>query len=146
VSAALIHRPAAGRRNLGIDKEVLIVHDHYVERVERTDGSGVGTGMVLGIIMVILVALIALFFLFGGPGRFAGTTSGGQTNVNVPGQTAPSTNSGPNINVPRQIDVNVNQQPSGGAPANSGAGNTGGNPGGANPGNNSGGNTSGGTR
>ena len=77
--------------------------------VEHTD-SGTGTGMVLGIIVVLLAVVVALFFVFGGPGRFAGgSTAPSQTNVNAPaGQQAPS---GPNINVPPQVDVNVNQRP-----------------------------------
>jgi hypothetical protein len=51
---------------------------------------------------------MAFFFVFGGFGRTSGPT--GQTNVNVPGQQAqPQAPAGPNIQVPRQIDVNVNQ-------------------------------------
>ena len=88
----------------------MAVHHHHVETVERRGDSA--TGMVLGIVIVLLVAVVALFFLFGGPGRFASSTPA-QTNVNVPAQTQPQ--SGPNINVPRQIDVNVNQQPAGNA-------------------------------
>ena len=88
-------------------------HTH-VERVEHDSGASTATGMIVGILLVLLVAILALFFFFGGPGRFAGSTStappsGGQTNVNVPQNAPPQGQSGPNIQVPRQIDVNVNQ-------------------------------------
>ena len=98
-----------------------MAHEHYVERVERSD-AGAGTGMVVGILMVVLVALIALFFIFGGPGRF--TAPAGQTNVNVPAQTQP--NSGPNVEVPRNIDINVNP---GGQSGNPSGGQSGSQPG-----------------
>jgi len=72
--------------------------------------EGVGTGVVLGAVLVLLVVVIGLFFVFGGPSRFvSGNGTPSQTNVNVPAQNQPQ--SGPNINIPRQIDVNVNQQP-----------------------------------
>jgi len=87
--------------------------EHHI--VETRD-SGAGTGMVLGILFAVLVVALALFFVFGGPGRFAGNAgTPNQTNVNVPAQGQPQ--SGPNINVPRQVDVNVNQQPAPQAPA-----------------------------
>jgi hypothetical protein len=72
-----------------------------------------GTGLIVGI-LVVLVAVVVAFFLFSGFGRSA-TGNAGQTNVNVPAQNAPA--GGPNINVPRQIDINVNQ-PSAPAPSN----------------------------
>jgi hypothetical protein len=75
---------------------------------ERTDSSS-SAGMIVGIVAVLLVAVMAFFFIFGGAGR---TTSGpGQTNVNVPSQQAQpqAPAGGPNIQVPRQIDVNLNQ-------------------------------------
>jgi|SRR4051812_20393952 len=92
------------------------MHDHTV--VEHRD-SGVGAGAVLGIVLVALIAVMALFFVLGGPGRFAGPTTQqpSNTNVNVPAQQPPQSQSAPNINVPRQIDVNVNQQPGQQAPA-----------------------------
>ena len=92
---------------------------HYVERTERS--SGTGAGMVIGIVVLLLVAVIVLFFVFGG-NRMGGTAvaPGGQTNVNVPSQSNPPSG-GPNIQVPRQIDVNVNapaqQAPAQQAPA-----------------------------
>ncbi len=84
----------------------------HTHQVERDTGTGMATGMIVGILVVVLVAILALFFVFGGPARFSGSPStapapSGQTNVNVPSQGQPQ--SGPNINVPRQIDVNVNQ-------------------------------------
>jgi predicted lipid-binding transport protein (Tim44 family) len=98
-------------------------YDTYVER-RTDDGTGLATGMVLGIVLLVLLALVALFFVFGGPSRFAGgtTTAPNQTNINVPAQQQPSA---PNINVPPRVDVNVNpgqqapapQQPSNQQPA-----------------------------
>jgi hypothetical protein len=85
--------------------------DTHIVEVERR-GSGVGTGMVLGIVTVLLVAVIAAFLLMGGPGRLTGST--GQTNVNVPAQSAPQ--GGPNITIPKDINVNVNQAPAAPAP------------------------------
>ena len=82
--------------------------DHYVERTERDSGSS--AGMIVGIVVVLLVAVMALFFVFGtNRGAAPAVTPPGQTNVNVPSQQQPS--GGPNIQVPRQIDVNVNQAP-----------------------------------
>jgi len=81
--------------------------EHHI--VEHRDTSS-STGAMLGIAFVLLLVVVALFFAFGGPSRFAsGPGTPNQTNVNVPAQSQPQ--SGPNINVPRQIDVNVNQQP-----------------------------------
>ena len=93
--------------------------DTYVER-RTDDGSGMASGMVLGIVVILLVAIVALFFVFGGPSRFVGSSgTPNQTNVNVPAQQepAPQNNSAPNINVPRQIDVNINQPPAQQQPA-----------------------------
>ncbi len=79
------------------------MRDHLV--VERSQ-SGVGIGMVLGILALMLVVAVIALFAFGGPTRFMG---GGpsQTNVNVPAQQQPQ--SAPNVQLPRQIDVNINQ-------------------------------------
>lgn len=94
--------------------------DIIVDRGDRSD-SGIGVGMILGIVLVGLAVIIALFFVVGGPTRFtSGPGTPSQTNVNVPAQNQPQSQpqSGPNINVPRQIDVNVNQQqPAPAAPA-----------------------------
>jgi len=90
--------------------------EHHI--VEHRD-SGVGSGAVLGIVLVVLLVALALFFALGGTGRFvSGSGTPNQTNVNVPSQSQPK--SGPNINVPRQVDVNVNQQPGQQAPAPAG--------------------------
>jgi hypothetical protein len=79
--------------------------------------------MVLGIVAVLLVLVVALFFMFGGPGRISGTAAPSQTNINAPAQSAPSAPnvsapqvnvpapSAPQINVPGQVDVNVNRAP-----------------------------------
>ena len=86
---------------------------HYVERTDS--GSGMAAGMILGIVVLLLVGVMALFFIFGGARGPTTPAPSGQTNVNVPGQQAqPQQPTGPNIQVPRQIDVNVNQ---GGQPA-----------------------------
>ena len=89
--------------------------------VERSD-RGMGAGIVVGIALVMLAVAVVLFFLFGGPGRFTAAPAApaapgapGQTNVNVPAQNPPA--SAPNITVPRQIDVNINQPPAAQAPA-----------------------------
>lgn len=91
-------------------------HTHHVERVEHDTGAGTATGMIVGILLVLMVAILALFFFFGGPARFAGSSAPasappGQTNVNVPQNSPPQGQSGPNVQIPRQIDVNVNQPP-----------------------------------
>jgi len=88
-------------------------HHHVVEHTDT--GTGTATGMIIGIVVLLLVAILAFFFLFGGPGRSAPVPTG-QTNVNIPAQQAPQQPSGPNIQVPRQIDVNVNQPPAQQAP------------------------------
>jgi flagellar basal body-associated protein FliL len=69
--------------------------------------SGTSSGVMIGLVLALLVAVVVAFFLFaGGPARFTGNSNPGQTNVNVPAQQQPS---GPNIEIPRQIDVNINQ-------------------------------------
>ncbi len=94
-------------------------HHHVVERVERDNsGSGMAGGLIIGLVLLLFVAVLAFFVFGGGLGRFAGAPApAGQTNVNVPAQNQP--NSGPNIQIPRQIDVNVNapQPPAQQAPA-----------------------------
>jgi hypothetical protein len=97
--------------------------DHVV--VEHRD-SGTNNGVMVGIIAVALIAIVGLFFVFGGPARFAGgqaQTPNNTTNVNVPAQSQQPP-SGPNITIPKQIDVNINQPgqqaPAAGAPASGG--------------------------
>jgi hypothetical protein len=79
---------------------------HYVERTDS--GSGMAAGMILGIVVLLLVGVMALFFVFGGS-RAVAPGPAGQTNINVPAREQPQQPSGPNVQVPRQIDVNVNQ-------------------------------------
>src|SRR5687767_5193714 len=93
--------------------------EHQV--IEHTDrGAGIGTGMIAGIVVVLLAAVVVMFLVFGGAGRFAGgttPTAPNTTNVNVapPAQAQPPAlaqpQSGPQINVPREIDINLNQPP-----------------------------------
>jgi hypothetical protein len=92
---------------------------HYVERVETRDSGNYG--VIIAAALVLLVVMAVVFFtLLGGASRF-GSTTPSQTNVNVPAQQQPQQPSGPNIQVPRQIDVNVNapaqQAPAQQAPA-----------------------------
>jgi hypothetical protein len=85
------------------------MHDHVV--VDKSD-SGAGTGMIVGVLLALILGAVVLFFVFGGPGRFAGqATTPSNTNVNVPAQQQPQQPQQPAINVPKQIDVNVNQPP-----------------------------------
>jgi plastocyanin len=86
--------------------------DHHVG---ETSERGIGIGVVLGIVLALLVVVIALFFAFGGPTRFVGGAPS-QTNINVPAQQL-QPQSAPNVQAPRQIDVNVNQPPAQQAPA-----------------------------
>jgi hypothetical protein len=77
--------------------------------VDRTD-RGTSTGIVLGLVLVGVAVIVALFFVLGVPSRFtSGSGTPSQTNVNVPAQSQPQT--APNITIPRQIDVNINQPP-----------------------------------
>jgi hypothetical protein len=76
----------------------------------RTDGgSGVASGMVLGIVLVLLVLALAAFAFFGGAFRGAPSTTPAQprndTNIQVNPPAAPP-----------KVDVNINQ-PSQQAPA-----------------------------
>src|SRR5689334_9999708 len=82
--------------------------EHIV--VEHRD-AGTNNGVMLGIFAVVVIAIVALFFVFGGPARFAGgqaQTPSNTTNVNVPAQGQQPA-AGPNITIPKQIDVNINQ-------------------------------------
>lgn len=94
--------------------------EHHVV-VDRGDSGGMGAGLILGVMAVVLLAVVAFFVIFGNVGRPA---AGGQTNVNAPTQSQPAPQaapqSGPNINIPPQVDVNVNQrsQPPAQQPAN----------------------------
>jgi len=103
-------------RDAGIPQRHIVEHRDTVVEHRETDS---GAGAVLGIVFVLLLVVVALFFALGGPSRFVsapGTPN--QTNINVPSQSQPQTQpQNPAINVPRQIDINVNQ-PAQQAPAN----------------------------
>lgn len=66
-----------------------VIHEH----VAADSSSSTAMGIMIGIIMLIVVAAIALYFF--GTGRLFG---------------GPSTTSTPQINVPKQVDVNVNNK------------------------------------
>lgn len=88
-----------------------------------SDSSGNGIGMILGALLILLVAF--LFFVYGLPMMRGGSSSApapqpNNTEINMP---QPESNNGgtqvPQINIPDQIDVNVNnpgnsQAPQGG--------------------------------
>ncbi len=68
-----------------------------------------GSELVVAICVVLLLGVVALFAVFGGPGRFIVGPTPPVTNINAPAQTHPQP-SQPH-GAPRQIDVNVNQVP-----------------------------------
>jgi hypothetical protein len=93
-------------------KETHMAQHPYIEHVDRR--SGLGTGVIVGAFLVLIVGVVALFLYFGGPGRLIGgtaPTAPSTTNVNVapPAQAQPQVP--PQINIPREIDINLNQPP-----------------------------------
>src|SRR5438309_1528681 len=82
-----------------------------VIEVERR-GSGMNSGLIVLTVLALLAAAVGLFVMAGGPARFGGAAGPSQTNINVP---APAAQTVPQINLPGQIDVNINTQPA--APA-----------------------------
>ena len=84
----------------------------YIERVDRR--SGLGTGMIVGTFLVLLVGVVALFLYFGGPGRLIGETAPAApntTNTNVAPAAQAQPQVPPQINIPRALDINLNQPP-----------------------------------
>jgi hypothetical protein len=84
------------------------IHEHTT----TDSGSGVASGMVLGIVLVVLVLAVAAFMFFGGAFRGAG-----------PATTTPNTSNPTNVQInppaaPPKVDVNVNP-PSGGSSGSS---------------------------
>ena len=80
--------------------------------VERSNsGGGMASGVIVGIVAVVAVVLVvALFMVLGGNSRFAqapAVAPNTTTNVTVPAQQPVPV--APQINVPRTIDINVNQ-------------------------------------
>lgn len=68
----------------------------HVHETHTDSGSGVATGMLVGIVLVVMVLAVAAFVFFGGAFRPSATP---QQNT-------------PNIQIPSKIDVNVQQAPS----------------------------------
>jgi flagellar basal body-associated protein FliL len=83
--------------------------------IEHTDRStGIGTGMIIGILLVLLTGVVVMFLFLGGAGRFVGSaapTAPNTTNVNVAPPALAQPQSGPQINIPREIQINLNQPP-----------------------------------
>jgi hypothetical protein len=73
-------------------------HDTYVERTDSS--AGVASGLLVAILAVLLIATLALFTLFGGPGRFIPGPIPPTTNVNAPAQGQPQPQP------PQQININ----------------------------------------
>ena len=76
----------------------------YIEHVDRRS--------IVGTFLVLLVGVVALFLYFGGPGRLIGETAPAApntTNFNVAPAAQPQVP--PQINIPRALDINLNQPP-----------------------------------
>jgi hypothetical protein len=76
---------------------------HYVERVENRNGN---YGVIIAATLVLMIVMAVVFFTILGRAPGANVGAPGQTNVNVPAQQQQP--SQPNVQVPRQIDVNIN--------------------------------------
>jgi hypothetical protein len=70
-------------------------HETYVERTDSS--AGVARGLLVAVLVVLLCATLALFTLFGGPGRFIPGPIP-PTNVNAPAQVQPQAGQQININ------------------------------------------------
>lgn len=78
-------------------------YSHGPVQTHDTTDAGAGLGMVLGLVLVALLIAAVLWVAFAGWGTVDRGPMGGGAATN------PGTNPGTNIEVPRQIDVNVNQ-------------------------------------
>ncbi len=76
----------------------------YVERTDVQEATG--AGLVITLCILLLLGIVALFTIFGGPGRFIAGPTPPVANGIVPAQSQPR---------PHEIEVNVNQAP--GAPS-----------------------------
>jgi hypothetical protein len=71
----------------------------YVERTDIQDGAG--AGLVITICVVLLIGIVALFMVFGGPGRFIAGPTPPLTDGSAPAQNRA------HDGVPRQINITV---------------------------------------
>jgi len=79
----------------------------YLERADAQDGAG--AYVVIPICIVLLIGIVALFTVFGGPGRFLASPVPPATNVNGPAQG--QSRSGMQAEIPGVIDVKVHDAP-----------------------------------
>ncbi len=84
---------------------VLVETRHTV--IERDSSAGASMGILFGALLAILVVGVILWVAFAGRGLPTGGGQGANPTINID-REAPANNV-PSINIPRQIDINVNQ-------------------------------------
>ena len=80
--------------------------------IERDSGSGASMGMLFGALLAILVIGVVIWVAFAGRGAPTGGGQGTNPTINIE-RESPNSNL-PSINIPKDINVNINQQPQGG--------------------------------